>query len=48
MAVVANWKRVVDFATFHYIVEHYTEETEKKRMDQWAYMFVVATIDSVD
>ena len=48
MAVVTNWGKVADFATFHYIVEHYTEETEKKRMDQLAYLFVVAAIVGAD
>ena len=48
MAVVTNWGKVADFSTFHYIVEHYTEETEKKRMDQLEYLFVVAAIVSTD
>ena len=48
MAAVANWGRAANFATFHYIAEHYTEETEKKRMDQWAYLSVVAAIDDAD
>jgi len=48
MVVVTNWGKVADFATFHYITEHYTEEIEKKRMDQQAYLFFVATIDGAD
>ena len=48
MIVVTNWGKVADFATFHYIAEHYIEEVEKKRMDQLAYLIVVASIVSVD
>ena len=44
MAVVTNWGKVVDFSTFHYIAEHCIEEAEKKKMDQLAYLIVVATI----
>ena len=45
---MTNWGRVADFCTFHYIAKHYTKETEKKRMDQLAYLFVVATIVGAD
>lgn len=48
MAVVTSCGKVAYFATFHYITKHYTEETEKKRMDQWAYLFVVAMIGDTD
>lgn len=48
MAAATSWGKVVDSATFHYTVEHYTEETEKKRMDQWEYLFVVTAIDGID
>lgn len=33
MATVTNRGKVANFATFHYSAEHYTKETEKKRMD---------------
>ena len=39
---------MANFSTFHYILEHYTEEIEKKRMDYWVYLFVVVAIDGVD
>lgn len=34
MATVTNWGKVANFATFHYIAENYTEETERNRMDR--------------
>ena len=48
MAVVTNWGKVVDFATFHYIAEHCIEEAEKKKMDQLAYLIVMAAIVGAD
>ena len=47
MVVVTNYGKVVDFATSHYIVKHYTEEAENK-MDHLAYLMVVATIVGAD
>ena len=41
---MTNWGKVVDFAPFHYISEHYIEEVERKKMDQLAYLIVVAAI----
>ena len=37
----------IGFDTY-YIAEHYTEEAEKKRMDQRGYLFVVAATSSAD
>ena len=48
MAVVTNWGKVVDFSTFHYIAEHCIEEVEKKKIDQLAYLIVVAAIVGTD
>ena len=48
MVAMTSWGKVAKSATFHYIVEHYTEETERKRMDQWAYLFVVAATGGAD
>lgn len=47
--VVTNWRNMVSFATwFSGIVEHYIEEAEKKRMGQWAYLFVILATGGVD
>ena len=48
MAAVTSWGKVANSTTFHYIAEYYIEETEKKRMDQQAYLFVVATTSGAD
>ena len=45
---MTNWGKVVDFATFHYIDEHYNEEDEKKRMDKLAYLIFLAAIVGAD
>ena len=34
---------MVDSAKLHYTAENYIEEVEKKRMDQWAKLFVMTT-----
>ena len=48
MAVMTNWGKVVDFSTFHYIAKHCIEEAEKKKMDQLAYLIVMAAIVGAD
>ena len=48
MVVVTSLGRVTDFATLYYIAEHDIEEAGKKKMDQRAYLVVMATIDGAD
>lgn len=44
MIVVTNLEMGVDFATY-YIVEHYTVETEKKKLGPKTYQTVATAID---
>jgi len=48
MVVVTSSGRVADFATLYYITEHDIAEAQKKKMDQMAYLVVVASIDSAN
>ena len=48
MVVVTNLERVANFATLYYIAEHDITEAGKKKMDQRAYLVVVAAIDGAD
>lgn len=48
MVVVTSWRKVANSANFHDTTEHYIEEAEKRRMDQWAYLFVVTTTSSAN
>lgn len=48
MVVVTSLKRGADFATFYYIPEHDIVEVGKNKMDQTAYLVVMAAIDGAD
>lgn len=48
MIAVTNSRRDIDFVTLNYIVEHDIVDARKKKLCLKTYLFVMATIGSID